>query len=180
MAPCREPGCTHEFDFIEEIIKANLARGIADPEILSDLLGDPKMGRTLEETAPFIVQKEQGKVTRNAVGECTGVTCNDRRARSRSCEAWTFTCAKCAVKCHYTTSCSKCIRICSQAGTRTNSPKDRGPFGATKAQDNNAGCVFDQFNALHQDIIDHLIVPVPRIPLLWPPSTGTAPGRLYG
>ena len=65
--------------------------------------------------------------------------------------------AKCAVKCHYKTSCSKCTtcgawdhrdkssRICFQAGTRKTSPKDRGPVEATKAQDdNNASCVFDQ------------------------------------
>ena len=65
--------------------------------------------------------------------------------------------AKCAFKCHYKTSCSKCTtcgawdhrdkssRICFKAGTRKTSPKDRGPVEATKAQDdNNASCVFDQ------------------------------------
>ena len=110
VAPCTEPGCIHEFDFSEEIINDNLVRGIAEPEIMSDLLGDPKTDRTLEETVYFIV-------TRSAVGDCAGATCNttkpklltasgakcwacggpahgpknDRRARSRSCEAWTFT-----------------------------------------------------------------------------------------
>ena len=53
-SPCREPGCTHEFDFSEEIINDNLVRGIAEPEIISDVLGDPKMDRTLEETVSFI------------------------------------------------------------------------------------------------------------------------------
>ena len=208
VVPCTEPGCIHEFDFSEEIINDNLVRGIAEPEIMSDLLGDPKTDRTLEETVYFIV-------TRSAVGDCAGATCNTtkpklltalvpsaghvevppmvprmivgpdpgavRHGHSHG--------AKCTVKCHYTPSCSKCTtcgawghrdkssRICFQAGTRKNSPKDRGP--ATKAQDdNNAGCVFTSY-ALHQDIIDHLIVPVPRAPLLWPPSTGTAPGRLH-
>jgi len=56
---CKEPGCTHTFDFRDEIIKDNLVRGIADPEILSDLLGDPKTDRTLEETVSFIAQKER-------------------------------------------------------------------------------------------------------------------------
>ena len=32
---------------------------------------------------------------------------NDRAARSRSYEAWSHTCAKCSVKDHFTTSCSK-------------------------------------------------------------------------
>ena len=109
VAPCREPKCTHEFDF-SEIIKDNLVSGIANPEILSDLLGDPKTDRTLAETVSLIV-------TRTAVGDFAGATCNttkpklltassakcwacgspahgpknDRRARSRSFEAWTFT-----------------------------------------------------------------------------------------
>ena len=41
-ATCKELGCTHVFDYSDEIIKDNLIRGIADPEIMSDLLGDPK------------------------------------------------------------------------------------------------------------------------------------------
>ena len=53
-ATCKEPGCAHVFDYSDEIIKDNLVRGIADPEIMSDLLGDPKTDRTLEETVSFI------------------------------------------------------------------------------------------------------------------------------
>ena len=67
-ATCKQPGCTHQYDYSNEIIKDNLIRGIADPEILSDLLGDPKTDRTLDETVAFIAQKEQGKATRAAVG----------------------------------------------------------------------------------------------------------------
>ncbi|KAK6182640.1 hypothetical protein SNE40_010280 [Patella caerulea] len=63
-AMCKEPGCAHVFDYSEEIIKDNLIRGIADPEILSDLLGDSKTDRTLDETVSFIAQKEQGKATK--------------------------------------------------------------------------------------------------------------------
>ena len=54
---CTEPGCSHKFDYSNEIIKDNLIRGIADPEILSDLLGDPKTNRTLEETVTYIALK---------------------------------------------------------------------------------------------------------------------------
>ena len=60
---CKEPDCTHVFDYSDEIIKDNLVRGIADPEIMYDLLGDSKTNRTLEETLSFIAQKEQGKAT---------------------------------------------------------------------------------------------------------------------
>ena len=69
VATCKEPGCTHEYDFSTEIIKDNLIRGIADPEILSDILGDAKTDCTLEETVTFIAQKEQGRATRAAVGD---------------------------------------------------------------------------------------------------------------
>ncbi|RUS68757.1 hypothetical protein EGW08_023479, partial [Elysia chlorotica] len=58
---------THTMDFSDEIIKDNLIRGLADPEILSNLLGDSKIDRTLEETTIFISQKEQGKSTKCAV-----------------------------------------------------------------------------------------------------------------
>ncbi|CAC5357494.1 unnamed protein product [Mytilus coruscus] len=111
---------------------------------MSDLLGDSKTDRTLEETVSFIAQKEQGKVTRSAVGDsasamsatcnnqkrskAAGAKCwacggpahgqrNDRKARSKYCEAWTFTCAKCTVKGHYTKSCSKCT-TCGVWGQR--------------------------------------------------------------
>ena len=41
-AQCEEPSCSHTFDYSSEIIKDNLIRGIADPEILVDLLVDIK------------------------------------------------------------------------------------------------------------------------------------------
>ncbi len=49
-ARCKETGCTHIFDYSEDIIKDNLIRGIADSEIMADLLGDSKTDHTLEET----------------------------------------------------------------------------------------------------------------------------------
>ena len=70
-AKCTEEGCTHIFNYSKEVIKDNLIRGIADPEILADLLGDAKTDRSLEEVVSFIAQKEQGKATRSAIGDCT-------------------------------------------------------------------------------------------------------------
>ena len=70
---CSEPECTHTFDYGNEIIKDNLIRGLSDHEILADLLGDPKTDRTLEEIVSYIAQKEQGKATRNAVGDSADV-----------------------------------------------------------------------------------------------------------
>ena len=39
-ARCRESGCEHTYDIRAEIIGGSLVRGIADPEILNDILGD--------------------------------------------------------------------------------------------------------------------------------------------
>ena len=71
-AKCTEAHCTHVFDYSNEIIKDNLIRGISDPDILADLLGDPKADRSLEEVVNFVSQKEQGKATRSAVGDSAG------------------------------------------------------------------------------------------------------------
>ena len=68
-ASCKESGCNHTYDYSDEIIRDNLIRGIADPEILADLLGDSKTDRTLDETVAFIAQKEQAKSTRAAMGD---------------------------------------------------------------------------------------------------------------
>ncbi|CAC5426163.1 unnamed protein product [Mytilus coruscus] len=91
-ATCKEIGCNHIFDYSDEIIKDNLVRGIADPEIMSDLLGDSKTDRTLEETVSFIAQKEQGKVTRSAVGDSASpmsATCNNqKRPQAAGSKCW--------------------------------------------------------------------------------------------
>ena len=71
VAKCKEPNCDHEYDYSSEIIRDNLIRGIADPEILSDVLGEPDKNKTLEQMADLIAQKEQGKSTRAAVGDST-------------------------------------------------------------------------------------------------------------
>ena len=80
---CREPDCEHTFDYSGEIIKDNLIRGIADPEILSDVLGDSKTDRTLEQTVDFIAQKEQGRATRAAVGESTSAMSQNNAYKPR-------------------------------------------------------------------------------------------------
>ena len=63
--------CERERNYSKEVIKDNLIRGVADPKILADLLGDAKTDRSLEEVVSFIAQKEQGKATRSAIGDCT-------------------------------------------------------------------------------------------------------------
>ena len=149
-ATCSETGCTHSYDYSEDIIKDHLIRGLADPEILSDLVGDTKTDRSLEETVAFIAQKEQGRATRSVVGDsanaiqgthtpasshssankpscwaCSGDIHgqrNDRNARSKHCPAWSFTCAKCSVKGHFSKNCSRCPD-CNSWGHRDKSSR---------------------------------------------------------
>ena len=72
IVKCTEKDCNHTFNYSNEIIKDNLIRGISDPEILADLLGDPDSEKSLEDVVNFIAQKEQGKATRSAVGDSAG------------------------------------------------------------------------------------------------------------
>ena len=81
----------------------------------------------------------------------------DRKARSRFCEVWTFTCGKSSTKGHYTKNCSKCT-TCGEWGHRDSSSRAcchgkgfRSPShphvskGSPKNSDHdNAGYVYDQ------------------------------------
>lgn len=43
------PNCNHEVNYTDTIVRDVLARGIADPDIKPDLLGDKNQNMTLEE-----------------------------------------------------------------------------------------------------------------------------------
>ena len=49
------------------MIQDQLIRGIADHEILADLLGDEKTNRTTPEIVDYIARKEQAKAERGTV-----------------------------------------------------------------------------------------------------------------
>ena len=55
------PGCNHDVSYTEAILTDVLCRGIADPEIQIDLLGDPNQAMTLEQALKYIEAKEAGK-----------------------------------------------------------------------------------------------------------------------
>ena len=57
--PC--PGCQETVNYTEEILRDVLTRGVADPDIQLDLLGDKNQNMTLEEVFQFIEAKEAGK-----------------------------------------------------------------------------------------------------------------------
>lgn len=55
------PGCEVDVNYTDEIMRDVLTRGVADPEIQLDLLGDTSQDMTLEDTFKFIEAKESGK-----------------------------------------------------------------------------------------------------------------------
>ena len=55
------PDCSTTVDFTDCILRDVLARGIADPEIQLDLLGDAKQDMSLEEIMKFVESKESGR-----------------------------------------------------------------------------------------------------------------------
>ena len=61
------PSCTTEIDYSQQVIQDQLVRGLSDTEILTDLMGDPKADRNLEELVVFIARKEQGNLEREKV-----------------------------------------------------------------------------------------------------------------
>ena len=62
--------CTHcntLVDFSREVIQDQVIRGLNDPDIVSELLGDVTVNRTLEEVIEFIARKEQAKIESSTV-----------------------------------------------------------------------------------------------------------------
>ena len=55
--------CQTVVDFSLEVIQDQLIRSLNDKDIVSDLLGDVKVDRTLAEVVEYVARKEQGKVS---------------------------------------------------------------------------------------------------------------------
>ena len=137
---CTAPGCDTDVDYSDDMIKDYLVRGIADPEILSDLLEDPQSNSTLAQVVDFIAVKEQAKTKRRAMGESTNSTSSEARTnfilkrcwacgeakhgrfntvevRRKYCKAWKIYCPKCNDKGHLPKQCGRCSH-CGQFGHR--------------------------------------------------------------
>ena len=178
-AQCTEHECTHIFDYSNQVIKDNLIRGISDPDILADLLGDVKTDRTLEEVVNFIAQKEQGKATRHAVGDTAGAittskerppppkdwkshkskcwACggpshgpkNDKSTRTQKCPAWTSQCSKCNIKGHFSKVCSEC-KDCGTYGHRDSSSRFCKRQTSKAYQAEDSNLCTDQLAVIHE------------------------------
>ena len=66
-------GKDNRVDYSDEVIQDQLVKGLADQEILADLLGDEKADRTTMQIVEFIARKEQAKQERGTVS-CESTT----------------------------------------------------------------------------------------------------------
>ena len=102
-----------------------MIRGIADQDILADLLGDEKSDRTLDQIIEYIARKEQAKLEQGVVTtgcnavvdqksenrvcrQCMGKYHGSRAKRIKECPARESTCERCDTKGHFTKACIKC------------------------------------------------------------------------
>ena len=123
-------------DYSDEVIQDQLVKGLADQEILADLLGDEKADRTTDQIVEFIARKEQAKLERgtvvcestSAVGQapkpaksriCRGCKGPEHdgnwQKRREVCPIRDSVCDKRPGEGHYSSACVKC-KDCSEWG----------------------------------------------------------------
>ncbi len=82
VVPC--PGCNHEVNYTEAILRDVLTRGLNDPEIQLDLLGDKNQDMELEEVFKFVEAKEAGKRSASRLLDSQGAEAASTYRRSKS------------------------------------------------------------------------------------------------
>ena len=154
-------------DYADNVIQDQLVRGIADKEILADLLGDERTNRSTADIVEYIARKEQATAERTTVSGdstagavttpkrparpcrgCDGQDHGGRAQRLSNCPARDVTCDRCAVKGHYTRKCIKC-KDCQAWGHSSN--KSRFCKNVEKTEtaalmDNSKGFVMSQLS----------------------------------
>ena len=153
--------CQTSVDYSEEVILDQMVRGLADKEILADLLGESRTDMSLLEVVEYIARKEQAKQeqskvscevtgsmrqlgtpTRASAGACWACLGsshgpNTIRTRRDKCPAWENLCAKCGIKGHVDKACSKCPH-CGEWGHRSNKSKRCKKDKPTAVMESNA------------------------------------------
>ncbi|XP_062586740.1 uncharacterized protein LOC134248350 [Saccostrea cucullata] len=96
------PNCNHEVNYTDTIVRDVLARGIADPDIQLDLLGDKNQNMTLEEVTQFMEAKEAGKrsASRLLDTNAAATTSCYKRTKQIALKDKNETCSYCGKKGH--------------------------------------------------------------------------------
>ena len=79
--PC--PHCNQNVDYTEAILRDVLTRGLSDPDIQLDLLGDKNQDITLEQVFKFIEAKEAGKRSASRLLDSQGVEATSSAYRKK-------------------------------------------------------------------------------------------------
>ncbi|XP_061178429.1 uncharacterized protein LOC133187074 [Saccostrea echinata] len=97
------PNCNHEVNYTDTIVRDVLARGIADPDIQLDLLGDKNQNMTLEEVTQFVEAKEAGKRSASRLLDSHAVEAaksSYKRTKQTSLKDQNETCSYCGKRGH--------------------------------------------------------------------------------
>ncbi len=94
------PSCHTEVSYINHILRDVLTRGIADPKIQLDLLGNNNQDMTLEEVFQFIEAKEAGKRSASKLLASQGASSTRSQYRHESLQNKTDLCSYCGKNGH--------------------------------------------------------------------------------
>ena len=130
--------CTRvkKVDYSHSVIQDQLIRGLADQEILAELLGDEKTDRSLDQIVEYIARKEQAKQEQGVVTsgasnaavqqpkeprscrQCLGKDHGSKAPRLKECPARDVICDRCKVRGHISKACIKC-KDCTEWGHKS-------------------------------------------------------------
>lgn len=92
------PNCNHEVNYTDTIVRD--ARGIADPDIQLDLLGDKNQNMTLEEVTQFVEAKEARKRSASRLLDTHSIAATSSYKKTKQQKDKNETCSYCGKKGH--------------------------------------------------------------------------------
>ena len=168
------PGCNVQVAYTEAILTDFLCRGIADPEIQMDLLGDANQEMTLEQAIKFVEAKESGKrsasrLSTPQLAEAMGSTYRRQRKQTAPPPTPTGpdTCTYCGTKGHGKASPTRIRRIecpaygqtcgnCNREHHLSKMCRNKGDHPPRGHQENAiSNSVLQVISALHSNTVDH-------------------------
>ena len=168
------PGCNVQVAYTEAILTDVLCRGIADPEIQMDLLGDANQEMTLEQAIKFVEAKESGKrsasrLSTPQLAEAMGSTYRRQRKQTAPPPTPTGpdTCTYCGTKGHGKASPTRIRRIecpaygqtcgnCNREHHLSKMCRNKGDHPPRGHQENAiSNSVLQVISALHSNTVDH-------------------------